>query len=108
MCKKWGWLLCLDEVQTCMGRCGEMFAFELWQGIDPDLVLMGKAFSGGGQPIAGLLGTDEVMKNTELHLGSTYGFVPPLRPRRSRGSASSRKRACSRTYASSSGCSSRR
>ncbi len=76
MCKKWGWLLCLDEVQTCMGRCGEMFAFELWDGIDPDLVLMGKAFSGGGQPIAGLLGTDEVMKNTELHLGSTYGFVP--------------------------------
>ena len=76
MCKKWGWLLCLDEVQTCMGRCGEMFAFELWDGIDPDLVLLGKAFSAGGQPIAGLLGTDAVMENTELHLGSTYGFVP--------------------------------
>ena len=76
MCKKWGWLLCLDEVQTCMGRCGDMLRVRLWDGIDPDLVLMGKAFSAGGQPIAGLLGTDAVMENTELHLGSTYGFVP--------------------------------
>jgi 4-aminobutyrate aminotransferase-like enzyme len=76
LCKRWGWLLCLDEVQTCMGRCGEMFAMQRWQGIDPDLMLLGKAFAAGGQPIAALLGTDAVMGNTELHLGSTYGFVP--------------------------------
>lgn len=76
MCKRWGWLFCLDEVQTCMGRCGEMFAMQRWQGIDPDLLLLGKAFAAGGQPIAALLGTDEVMGNTELHLGSTYGFAP--------------------------------
>jgi 4-aminobutyrate aminotransferase-like enzyme len=76
LCKRWGWLLCLDEVQTCMGRCGEMFAMQRWQGIDPDLLLLGKAFAAGGQPIAALLGTDEVMGNTELHLGSTYGFAP--------------------------------
>jgi 4-aminobutyrate aminotransferase/4-aminobutyrate aminotransferase/(S)-3-amino-2-methylpropionate transaminase len=76
MCKKWGWLLCVDEVQTCMGRCGEMFAIELWDNIDADLVLLGKAFAAGGQPIAGILGTDEVLGKTDLHLGSTYGFVP--------------------------------
>ena len=76
MCKRWGWLLCLDEVQTCMGRCGEMFAMQRWQGIDPDLMLLGKAFAAGGQPIAALLGTDAVMGDTELHLGSTYGFTP--------------------------------
>jgi 4-aminobutyrate aminotransferase-like enzyme len=63
-------------VQTCMGRCGEMFAFQRWAGIDPDLVLLGKAFSAGGQPIAALLGTDEVMASSQLHLGSTYGFTP--------------------------------
>jgi len=76
MCKRWSWLFCLDEVQTCMGRCGEMFAMQRWQGIDPDLLLLGKAFAAGGQPIAALLGTDEVMGNTDLHLGSTYGFEP--------------------------------
>lgn len=76
LCKRWGWLLCLDEVQTCMGRCGEMFAMQRWQGIDPDLILLGKAFAAGGQPIAALLGTDAVMGSTELHLGSTYGFAP--------------------------------
>lgn len=76
MCKKWGWLLCLDEVQTCMARCGEMFAMELWDGIDPDLLLLGKSFSAGGQPIAAIIGTDEVMAKSDLHLGSTYGFVP--------------------------------
>ncbi len=52
MCKKWGWLLCVD------------------------LLLLGKAFAAGGQPIAGILGTDEVLGKTDLHLGSTYGFVP--------------------------------
>jgi 4-aminobutyrate aminotransferase-like enzyme len=76
LCKRWGWLLCLDEVQTCMGRCGEMFAMQRWQRIDPDLLLLGKAFAAGGQPIAAILGADAVMAETELHLGSTYGFVP--------------------------------
>lgn len=76
MCKRWGWLLCLDEVQTCMGRCGAMFAMERWKDIDPDLLLLGKAFAAGGQPIAAILGTDDVMAETELHLGSTYGFAP--------------------------------
>ena len=30
MCRRWGWKLILDEVQTCMGRCGTMFASERW------------------------------------------------------------------------------
>jgi len=76
LCQRWGWLLCLDEVQTCMGRCGAMFAMQRWQDIDPDLLLLGKAFAAGGQPIAAILGTDRVMADTELHLGSTYGFAP--------------------------------
>lgn len=76
LAKRWGWLVCLDEVQTCMGRCGEMFAMQRWEGIDPDMILLGKAFAAGGQPIAAILGTDEVLERTQLHLGSTYGFTP--------------------------------
>jgi 4-aminobutyrate aminotransferase/4-aminobutyrate aminotransferase/(S)-3-amino-2-methylpropionate transaminase len=76
MCKKWGWILCIDEVQTCMGRCGRMFAMENWRGIDPDMLLLGKSFCGGGQPIAAILGTDAVMEKSKLIIGSTYGWVP--------------------------------
>jgi 4-aminobutyrate aminotransferase/4-aminobutyrate aminotransferase/(S)-3-amino-2-methylpropionate transaminase len=76
MCKRWGWILCVDEVQTCMGRCGHMFAVERWRGIDPDMVLLGKSFCGGGAPIAAIMGTDEVMGHSRLVLGSTYGWVP--------------------------------
>jgi len=76
LAKRWDWLICLDEVQTCMGRTGEMFAMQRWTGIDPDLMLLGKAFAAGGQPIAGLLGTDRTMAASDLHLGSTYGFTP--------------------------------
>jgi 4-aminobutyrate aminotransferase-like enzyme len=76
LCKRFGWVLCLDEVQTCMARCGEMFAMERWEGIDPDLLLLGKSFSAGGQPIAAIIGTDDIMSRSDLHLGSTYGCVP--------------------------------
>ena len=47
MCRRWGWKLILDEVQTCMGRCGTMFASERWN-LEPDIVLLGKGFAGGG------------------------------------------------------------
>lgn len=76
MCKKWGWVLCVDEVQTCMGRCGHMFGIERWRGIDPDMLLLGKSFCGGGQPIAAIMGTEEVMGRSKLIIGSTYGWVP--------------------------------
>lgn len=76
LCRKWGWILCVDEVQTCMGRCGHMFAVERWSGIEPDMLLLGKSFCGGGQPIAAILGTDRVMADSHLIIGSTYGWVP--------------------------------
>jgi 4-aminobutyrate aminotransferase-like enzyme len=75
MCRRWGWKLILDEVQTGMGRCGTMFAFERW-GLEPDVVLLGKGFAGGGQPIAALLGTEEMMGSTELHVGGTFAWTP--------------------------------
>jgi 4-aminobutyrate aminotransferase-like enzyme len=75
MARRWGWKLILDEVQTGMGRCGTMFAFERW-GIEPDVVLLGKGFAGGGQPIAALLGTEEMMGASELHIGGTFAWTP--------------------------------
>lgn len=75
LCRKWGWMLVLDEVQTCMGRCGPMFACERW-GLEPDIVLLAKGFAGGGQPIAAVLGTEEVMAESELHVGGTFAWTP--------------------------------
>ena len=75
MCRRWGWKLILDEVQTCMGRCGTMFAAEQF-GLEPDLLLLGKGFAGGGQPIAGVLGTEEIMAGSTLHMGGTFAWTP--------------------------------
>ena len=75
MCRRWGWKLILDEVQTCMGRCGTMFAAELF-GLEPDILLLGKGFAGGGQPIAAVMGTEDVMANSSLHLGGTFAWTP--------------------------------
>lgn len=75
MCRRWGWKLILDEVQTCMGRCGTMFAAER-HGIRPDILLLAKGFAGGGQPIAAVLATDEILGASDLHIGSTYAWTP--------------------------------
>lgn len=75
LCRKYGWKLILDEVQTCMGRCGTMFAAEMW-GLEPDLLLVGKGVTGGGQAVAGVLGTEAVMANANAHLGGTYAWEP--------------------------------
>lgn len=75
LCREYGWKLLLDEVQTCMGRCGTVFAAERW-GLRPDLLLVGKGVTGGGQAVAGVLGTDEMMANAHAHLGGTYAWEP--------------------------------
>ncbi|MGH2630812.1 MAG: aminotransferase class III-fold pyridoxal phosphate-dependent enzyme, partial [Actinomycetota bacterium] len=75
MCRRWGWKLILDEVQTCMGRCGTMFAAERF-GLEPDLILLAKGFAGGGQPIAAILGTEEMMAASTVGLGGTFAWTP--------------------------------
>jgi ornithine--oxo-acid transaminase len=54
LCRRYGTLLCVDEVQTGFGRTGRMFAFEHW-GIEPDLVPVAKSLSGGYVPVGALL-----------------------------------------------------
>jgi ornithine--oxo-acid transaminase len=54
LCRQYGTLFCVDEVQTGFGRTGRMFAFEHW-GLEPDLVPVAKSLSGGYVPVGALL-----------------------------------------------------
>ena len=75
LCRQYGWLLILDEVQTCLGRCGTVFAADLW-GLEPDILLLGKGLTGGGQAIAAIMATDAVLADSHTHLGGTYAWEP--------------------------------
>ena len=60
LCKKHNVLLISDEVHAGMGRAGALMAYQRY-GIKPDLVTVGKSFSGGVLPVSGLLGNKEVI-----------------------------------------------
>jgi len=69
-------LLVCDEIQSGLGRTGKLFAYE-HEEIRPDVVIVGKALSGGFYPVSGILADDPVMgvfKPGEH--GSTYGGNP--------------------------------
>ncbi len=74
--KKHNALLVCDEIQSGLGRTGKMFAFD-HEGIRPDIVIIGKALSGGLYPVSGILADDPVMGvfHPGDH-GSTYGGNP--------------------------------
>ncbi len=69
-------LLIMDEIQAGLGRTGRFFAYE-HENIRPDIVVVGKALSGGLYPVSGILADEEVMGvfNPGDH-GSTYGGNP--------------------------------
>jgi 4-aminobutyrate aminotransferase-like enzyme len=75
LCRRYGWKMILDEVQTGMGRCGAMFAAEIW-GLKPDIMLLGKGFAGGAQPIAAVLATEEVMADSDVLPSGTFAWTP--------------------------------
>ena len=69
-------LLMVDEIQSGLGRTGKLFAFE-HEGIRPDVVIVGKALSGGFYPVSAILADDEVMGVFKPgDHGSTYGGNP--------------------------------
>jgi acetylornithine/N-succinyldiaminopimelate aminotransferase len=73
--RKAGALLCLDEIQTGMGRSGRFWAHD-WEGVAPDLMTAAKAL-GGGFPIGALLASEEVGRHlTPGSHGSTFGGNP--------------------------------
>jgi ornithine--oxo-acid transaminase len=59
LCARAGTLLVADEVQTGCGRTGSFLACQA-DGVDPDIVLLSKALSGGAVPVGAMLMTDEV------------------------------------------------
>lgn len=60
LCKKYGALFVTDEVQTGLGRTGKFWAIEHW-GVQPDMICMAKALSGGFVPIGAVAMTQKVM-----------------------------------------------
>jgi len=75
LCDQNGLLLVFDEVQTGMGRTGELFAYQR-VGVEPDVMALAKAL-GGGFPVGACLATSEAAKGmtTGTH-GSTFGGNP--------------------------------
>ena len=63
--KKHNALLICDEVQTGLARTGRMLASE-YEGVRPDILVLGKALSGGVYPVSAVLADDEVRKRQAL------------------------------------------
>jgi acetylornithine/N-succinyldiaminopimelate aminotransferase len=75
LCDQHGLLLIFDEVQTGIGRTGELFAYQR-SGVEPDIMTLAKAL-GGGFPIGACLATSEASKGmTAGTHGSTFGGNP--------------------------------
>jgi ornithine--oxo-acid transaminase len=69
-------LLIADEIQSGLGRCGQLFACD-WEEVTPDLMVVGKALSGGMMPVSAVLGSRAVLGlfGPGMH-GSTFGGNP--------------------------------
>mgnify|MGYP001401532865 CR=1 FL=1 len=76
VCRENRVLMIADEIQTGLGRTGRFFAFE-HEGFRPDIVVIGKALSGGYYPVSAMLSSSEVMDvfKPGSH-GSTFGGNP--------------------------------
>jgi ornithine--oxo-acid transaminase len=77
LCRRYGTLFAVDEVQTGLGRTGKLFAFEHW-GLEPDLVTVAKSLGGGYVPVGALLmsqgvydGVFDSLEHSVSH-GSTF------------------------------------
>jgi ornithine--oxo-acid transaminase len=76
LCDKYNVLMIADEVQTGLCRTGKMLACD-YAGVKPDLLILGKALSGGVLPVSAVLANNEVMLTIKPgEHGSTYGGNP--------------------------------
>ena len=77
-CREAGAMFVCDEVQTGLGRTGRFFALEHW-GLDPDMICVAKALSGGFVPVGGVLVSEAVRERVfdgmerGVRHGSTFG-----------------------------------
>ncbi|MGC9469797.1 MAG: ornithine--oxo-acid transaminase [Anaerolineae bacterium] len=76
ICDRHEILFIADEIQSGLGRCGQLFACD-WEAVKPDLITIGKALSGGMMPVSAVVGSREVLGLFEpgSH-GSTFGGNP--------------------------------
>jgi ornithine--oxo-acid transaminase len=78
LCRRYGTLLVTDEVQTGTGRTGRFFCHEHW-GLEPDIITLSKALSGGFVPIGAMLTSERVFSSVHdsmedaLKHSSTFG-----------------------------------
>ncbi len=76
LCKENNVLFIADEVQTGIGRTGEMLCCDHF-GIKPDILILGKALSGGVFPVSAILSSNEIMLTIKPgEHGSTFGGNP--------------------------------
>lgn len=61
LCHRAGALLIADEVQCGLGRTGKWFAYQHWPGVDPDVVCVAKALSGGYVPVGAVITHPKIM-----------------------------------------------
>ncbi len=71
LCRRHGTLFVVDEVQTGLGRTGRWFALEHW-GLEPDIVTVGKALSGGYMPVAAMVTRRSVFQRAVGTLERSY------------------------------------
>ena len=76
LCTKHNVLFIADEIQAGLGRTGKMFACE-WEGIEPDMYVLGKALGGGVFPISCVVANKDILSvfDPGSH-GSTFGGNP--------------------------------
>jgi ornithine--oxo-acid transaminase len=76
ICTRNNVLLMTDEIQTGLGRTGRLFCYE-YDGVKPDVLIVGKALGGGCFPVSGALASKELMSVfTPGNHGSTFGGNP--------------------------------
>lgn len=76
LCKKHNVLFIADEIQSGLGRTGKMLSCD-HEGVHPDILILGKALSGGVYPVSAVLANDEIMLCIKPgQHGSTYGGNP--------------------------------
>ena len=76
ICRDANVLFIADEIQSGLGRTGKLLACD-WEGVHPDILILGKALSGGVLPVSAVLADDEIMLLIKPgQHGSTYGGNP--------------------------------
>jgi len=76
LCNKYHVLFIADEIQTGLARTGKMLACD-HENVKPDILILGKALSGGTLPISAVLASNEIMMQIKPgEHGSTYGGNP--------------------------------